>query len=141
MRMRTLATAVLPMALLTTALTIPLAAGPALADGGDGGGFLKAGACSAASNWTLEGSRDNGRLEVEFEVDSHRAGQSWDWKLFDNNMRVGAGSATTTSPDGSFQVRRRIADRPGKDVISFQAVNAASGEQCKGSLTIPARPA
>src|SRR3954447_26612700 len=48
--------------------------------GGGGGGdgrVVKTGSCTDGSRWKLKVKNDDGRLEVEGEVDSNTSGQTW----------------------------------------------------------------
>jgi hypothetical protein len=94
------------------------------------------GACSASGTWKLKAKPDDGRLEVEGEVDVNRNGQTWRWKILRNGNVVANGSATTHAPSGSFSVERRIANPAGSDRIGWRATNPATGNTCQGSLTI-----
>ena len=51
------------------------------------------GPCSGTSDWKLKAKADNGRLEVEFEVDQNVAGDTWTVRLKDNGMVFFKGSA------------------------------------------------
>jgi hypothetical protein len=42
---------------------------------------IKRGGCSGSAVWKLKAKPDDGRLEVEGEVDSNRAGQMWRWRI------------------------------------------------------------
>jgi hypothetical protein len=110
-----------------------IAAGPAAAKDGD---VIRRGNCTGATDWKLKAKPDDGRLEVEFEVDSNRNGQTWAVQITDNGVEVFSGNRTTQPPSGSFSVERRIANRAGADTIRARATNARSGETCTGSLTI-----
>jgi len=110
-----------------------IAAGPASAKDGE---VLRRGSCTGASDWKLKAKPDDGRLEVEFEVDSNRNGQTWSVRITDNGVQVFAGNRTTQPPSGSFEVQRRIANRAGTDTIRARATNARTGESCTGSLQI-----
>ena len=103
---------------------------------GGGGGVSTSGACSAASTWKLKASPDNGRLEVEFEVDSNVSGQTWQCILKDNGVAFAKGTAVTQAPSGSFEVRKFTPNQPGTDKIQGLARNQGTGETCKGSLSI-----
>ncbi len=70
------------------------AAPPASAKGGDD--VRRSGRCSAGSTWTMKAKPDDGRIEVDLEVDSNRVGQVWSVVLADNGHRIFAGY----SPDG-----------------------------------------
>jgi hypothetical protein len=126
---------------LAVALPLAIAASvastaPALAKGGTGE-VRKSGVCSPSSSaWKLKAKPDNGRLEVEFEVDSNVVGQTWNWKLFDNNAQVATGTAKTVAPSGSFEVRRLIANKAGTDNLRARATNPATGQVCQGTLSI-----
>ncbi|NHA68309.1 hypothetical protein [Phycicoccus flavus] len=93
------------------------------------------GACSAGATWKLTAKADDGRVEVELEVDSGRRGQTWAWSLADNGVRVRSGSATTTAPSGSFTVERRIPDRAGSDTVTARATHA--GQTCRARVVLP----
>ncbi|MGI8699948.1 MAG: hypothetical protein ACR2JU_01860 [Nocardioidaceae bacterium] len=97
-------------------------------------GRRRPGSCSGHSNWKLKAKADDGRLEVEAEVDSNVNGQVWDWKIKDNGMLAAKGSSRTTAPSGSFEVHRRIANQAGTDKITFKATNPGTGERCKGTV-------
>ena len=100
--------------------------------GGGGGRVVKTGSCTDGAHWKLKVKSDNGRLEVEGEVDSNVSGQTWSWKLKDNGSVAASGSAKTGGRSGSFSVERRITDRAGTDKVTFRATH--SGEVCKGSI-------
>ena len=96
---------------------------------------IRQGSCAGASDWKLKASPEDGRIEVEGEVDSNVTGQKWNWKLLHDGKASARGTATTTGRSGSFEVRRLMVDSAGKDRIGFRAKNAKSGEVCRGSLT------
>jgi len=110
-----------------------LVAGGAPAQAKDGD-VIKRGSCSGASDWKLKASPDNGRIEVEGEVDSNRNGQTWRWRILHNGTVSAKGTATTVAPSGSFSVRRLVVDAAGTDRIGWRATNPATGETCTGSL-------
>jgi hypothetical protein len=113
-----------------------LAVPAASAKGGHPGTLKIRGVCSQQSTSKLKLSRDNGRIEVEFEVDQNRNGVPWKVTLRRNGTRVASLTAKTRAPSGSFEIRRLIADRPGADRISARATRA-SGEACTASGTAP----
>ena len=123
-------------AALLLPLTVAAAVGIATPAHAKDGEVRKAGACSGNSTWKLKAAPDNGRLEVAFEVDSNRVGQTWNWRLVDNGTAVASGQATTVAPSGSFEVKRFIANKAGADTIRGAARNPATGETCVGTLTI-----
>jgi hypothetical protein len=126
---------------IATALALGLlGSGVALAPGasahsGGGGGVRAGGTCAAHGSWKLKAKPDDGRLEVEAEVDVNRAGQHWHWTIKRNGNVVRSGTATTKAPSGSFSVNRSLTNSAGTDRITFRAVNAAKSNSCHGSVT------
>jgi hypothetical protein len=117
---------VLTLAALTA---IPL---PAMAKDGD---VIRRGGCSDAASWKLKASPEDGRIEVEGEVDSNVNGQTWKWRLVHNGSVTAKGTATTSGPSGSFDVERTVVNLKGDDNLKFRAHNPSTDETCVGSLT------
>jgi hypothetical protein len=115
--------------LMLSALLIGGSAVPTLAKDGD---VIRRGACSGASDWKLKLSEQNGRIEVEYEVDQNHVGDTWRVRLRHNDDLVFAGKRTTKAPSGSFQVRILQRNRAGDDVFRGRAVNLRTGEICGG---------
>jgi hypothetical protein len=109
--------------------------GAAQAKGGGGQEVRTSGSCSAASDWKLKAKSDDGRLEVELEVDSNRVGQTWQVSMSDNAVRFFSGSRVTQAPSGSFEVEKRVANKAGADRITAVATNPTSGERCSAALS------
>jgi hypothetical protein len=97
---------------------------------------IRTGSCSGASDWKLKAKPDNGRLEVEFEVDQNINNRTWNVKLKKNGNVFWQGQRTTHAPSGSFSVTKFTGNPAGTDTIVGRAVNPATGEVCQGSLTI-----
>lgn len=95
---------------------------------------IRTGACTNASDWKLKAKADNGRIEIEFEVDTPKIGQTWSVKIKKNGNVIFRGARTTQAPSGSFTVRRLTSNPPGTDTIVGRAVNRVTGEICRGSL-------
>lgn len=95
---------------------------------------IRRGSCSGATDWKLKASPENGRIEVEGEVDSNRNGQSWNWSIRHDGDVSAQGTATTHAPSGSFEVRRVLVNAAGQDSIGWRARNPNTGEVCRGSL-------
>ena len=127
--MKTLA---LATAAITATVGLGLAAAPAHAAEDD---RERTGSCSGSTRWEIKAGPDDGRMEVEAEIDSNRAGQSWRWKLKRDGKLVDRGTSTTRGASGSFDVERRVANGPGTDRFVFRAVNRASGEVCVARVT------
>jgi|SRR5215213_5359444 len=118
------------LALVTVATLLPAAS--ASANDAD---VIKRGSCSGRADWKLKASPEDGRIEVEGEVDSTRAGQTWDWKIKHNGSLSFSGTKITQAPSGSFEVRRTLVNLAGDDRIVFRAENRNSGQVCRGALT------
>lgn len=97
---------------------------------------IRSGSCSANSGWTLKLSHENGRIEVEFEVDSHVNGKTWHVQIRENDSLIFSGDRVTQAPDGSFEVRKLAPETSGTDSFRARAVNAATGETCLGKASI-----
>jgi hypothetical protein len=105
-------------------------------DGSSGSGgddddrVIRTGGCSGGADWKLKVKTDDGRLEVEGEVDSNVSGQRWAWTLRHNGSVSDRGVGTTTGRSGSFDVERKIVDLAGTDRVTFRAVR--DGQVCRG---------
>ena len=90
----------------------------------------RTGSCSEGARWDLKVKTDDGRLEVEGEVDSNRNGQNGAWKIRHNGSVSARGTKTTSGPSGSFSVERRVVNLQGTDKIVFVARHG--GQTCRG---------
>ena len=112
-------------------LTLSVAgAAPAFAKDGD---VIRRGACSGASDWKLKLSPENGKIEVEYEVDSNKVGQTWQVRIVKNGNVIFRGARETKGASGSFTVRLVTANTAGDDVFRARATHA--DEVCAGSAT------
>ena len=117
--------------LALTGLTIA----PAVAGDDDDNRVERNGSCSAGTDWKIKAKADDGRIEVEAEIDSNKVGQSWSWKFKDNGTVFATGTSTTTAPSGSFEVKRKPANKAGTDNFVFRAVHPKSGEVCRATVS------
>jgi len=113
-------------------LLIGGAAMPVLAKDGD---VIRRGVCTGPSDWKLKLSEENGRIEVEYEVDQNRVGDVWQVRIRHDGGLVFAGKRTARAPSGSFEVRLVQRNRGGNDVFRARAVNLRTGETCGGGAT------
>ena len=104
------------------AATVLTGPAPAYAKGGDA--IRSSSACSTGVI-KLKAKHDDGRIEVEVEVDTNRRGQVWSLTLKDNRVTVWQGRRTTRAPSGSFSVHQRIANRAGTYVITVRATRGS----------------
>jgi hypothetical protein len=124
----------LALSMVTVAVTA-LTALPALPAAAKDGDVIRRGACEGSTNWKLKAGPEDGRIEVEGEIDSNRTGQTWRWRLRHNGDLTASGTKTTKGPSGSFEVRRVLVNLSGPDRIVFRARNLRSGEVCRGTVT------
>jgi hypothetical protein len=111
-------------------------AGLAAADRGGGGSEVRReGSCSGSAHWKLKVKPDDGRLDVELEVDANRNGQSWRWRILHEGFVSYHGTRKTRPPSGSFSVERQLVDMAGADVVGFRAKRPATGQTCRGHLS------
>jgi hypothetical protein len=131
--MNTILSRSLTTAVAAAALAAPLAfAAPASASHGGGTAIRNSGHCVGGGVFELKAKHDDGRIEVEYEIDTNRAGQSWHYKLTDNGVLVASGTAKTLAPSGSFTVHRSIKNRVGKDTI--RARGTFGSRSCGGTV-------
>jgi hypothetical protein len=107
---------------------------PTAAAKDDDGEVERSGSCTGASNWKLKAKPDDGRLEVEFEVDQNKNGVGWHVVLKRNGKKVREANRVTQGPSGSFSYEKRIGNPAGTDKIVGKAKR--DGERCRGSLRI-----
>jgi hypothetical protein len=98
------------------------------------GDVLVRGSCTNASSSKLKLSPEDGRIEVEFEVDQNRNGVRWSIVLRRPARVVFRGTRITRGPSGSFELRRVVADAAGGDRIIARGTSP-SGEVCRAAAT------
>ena len=116
---------VLTLAFALTSTTV------ASAKGGDD--VRVRGTCTQSSTAKLKLSREDGRIEVEFEVDQNRNGVPWKVTLRRNGSLVASATATTRGPSGSFELRRLVSGA--RETVTATATRA-SGERCTARASI-----
>ena len=104
---------------------------PAHASGGDSTRVIKTGSCDGA-RWKIKAQEDDGRIEVEAEIDSNRSGERWSWRLRHDGTVAARGTSRTSGRSGSFEVERQTVDRPSTDVFRFRASHA--GQTCVAKI-------
>lgn len=120
------------LAALAVMLAVAVAAAPAaFAKDGD---LRVSGTCTRSSTVKLKLSDEDGRLEVEFEVDQNRNGVPWKVVLRRNGTLVTSATAVTRAPSGSFELRRVLA-RAGATTRIAARAKSPSGETCTVSAS------
>ena len=95
------------------------------------GDVIRRGNCTGSTDWKLKLSEEDGRIEVEFEVDQNRNGVSWNVRLFQNGSQIARATRVTRGPSGSFEFRKVAPNTAGTDSFRARATRA-SGEVCIG---------
>jgi hypothetical protein len=117
---------------LVTAFVLLVPAGIASAGQND---VIREGSCAAASDWKLKVSPENGRLEVEFEVDQNVSGDRWRVGIRHDGDLAFRGIRTTTGASGSLGIRIVENDVAGPDAFRARARNLSTDELCVGGAT------
>ena len=117
---------------LVAAFVLLVPAGIAAAGQND---VIREGSCGNASDWKVKVSPENGRLEVEFEVDQNVSGDRWRVRIRHDGDLAFRGTRTTHGASGSFTVRIVENDTAGSDVFRARARNLSTDEVCAGSAT------
>ncbi len=114
---------------LTAVLLSAGAAAPAMANDGD---VRTSGGCAGPAVWKMKASPEDGRIEIEGEIDSNRNGQTWKWTMKHNGTVFARGTRTTAGRSGSFEVRRVTGNRAGTDTFVFNAHRPGTSQACHG---------
>lgn len=120
---------------LTTVLVAALPVATSAAAQASDDEKIRRGSCSGSTDWKIKAKADDGRIEVEGEIDSNHNGQDWNWVLKHNGSVSARGSATTHAPSGSFSVERKTVNAKGVDHFTFRATRPASGEVCVARIS------
>jgi hypothetical protein len=119
-------------AVVLVASAVPaLASAPAHAGGAE---VRNSGSCSGSADWTIKAKPDDGRIEVEAEIDSNTSGQTWHWKLKHDVRLEDRGTKRTRGRSGSFSVTRRTDNNAGADSFKFRATH--NGQVCVARVTL-----
>lgn len=114
------------------ATSLPMLAASASASGGDDDEMIRTGSCSNGASWKIKAKPDDGRIEVEAEIDSNRVGETWAWVLKHNGSVSARGASRTSGRSGSFDVERRTVDAAGTDSFRFRATR--NGAVCVATV-------
>ena len=121
--------------ILLLATAVPVVALPAVADAKGGGAKVTSSkSCVGGGVAKLKASSDNGRIEIEFEVDVNRNNQRWNVAIKRNGAKVYSATKRTAAPSGSFSSHKFISNAAGKDRITAHATGP-NGRSCTVSLS------
>lgn len=91
------------------------------------------GTCANGAEWEIKAKPDDGRIEIEVEIDTDRRGQTWVWVL-QHNGSFSARGVSRTRGGGSFKVERTTVDVSGPDTFSFRATRNQA--VCVATITV-----
>jgi hypothetical protein len=109
---------------------VPAALGAPAKDGD----IRVAGTCTKASSAKLKLSSEDGRIEIEFEVDQNRVGRTWVVVIRQNGAVIRRLTKVTRAPSGSFEARVVTRNRVGADRFVVSA--SRSGETCSARAAV-----
>ena len=117
---------------LLIGLLFLIPASSALAGQGD---VIRQGSCSGRSDWKLKLSPEDGRIEVEFEVDQNVVGDRWRVRIRHDGDVAFRGTRITQGASGSFEVRIVEPNHAGSDAFRARARNLSTGAGCVGGAS------
>jgi hypothetical protein len=106
---------------------------PAMASSRD---VVKTGSCSGRSEWKIKLSPEDRGIEVEFEVDQGRVGDTWRAVVRQNGDVLKRGRRTTRGASGSLEFRAVGDNAAGADRFKARAVNTSTDEICVARASI-----
>jgi hypothetical protein len=112
---------------------------PATSASADGIEREKRGSCDPKGRWELSLDKENGRIEMDYEVTSKPAGQRWKVVIRHDGTKIFDGVKVTQKDDDDLpdlEVERTVNDTSGSDTFKARARNTATGAVCRGSLSI-----
>lgn len=110
-----------------------LPVGTARALGHDDDRVERRGSCTNGARWDIRAEADDGRIEVDAEIDTSRTGRRWAWVLKHNGSVSARGTSRTRAPSGSFEVERYSIDLSGTDTFRFRA--SRKGARCVATIS------
>jgi hypothetical protein len=120
---------------LAAALSLAVIGGPTAASANDRD-VIRRGGCSGRADWKLKLSPEDGRIEVEFEVDQNVNGRPWRVTLKRDGNQFFQGVRTTGGRSGSFELRRVTSNGRGPDRFVAFARALDGGQTCRGAATV-----
>lgn len=93
----------------------------------------KRGSCGPNAFYDADLERDDGRLEMSFEIDGARAGEKWNVAMKQNGDRV-LKQVFTTDREREIDVERNLTDNRGVDTVKVTAKKVGGGGKCTVTL-------
>src|SRR5262249_3588905 len=106
-------------------LALAVAGVPVPAGGGHSAAGRAAASCGHGAPGKLKVKRDEGALEVEFELEhSRRPGARWRVVVVHEHRVVWRGSAHARGRNAGFEIERRVRDFAGADRVTVRATDS-----------------
>ncbi|MCB1131122.1 MAG: hypothetical protein KDN05_08335 [Verrucomicrobiae bacterium] len=127
----------LPFRSLTAGTLLFVAASllPSVSDAKDGD-VITRGRCPGGVKTKLKASPENGRVEVEYEIDQARPGDRWR-VVIKSNGRTILRTVRKVNSAGNVEVRKLAANASGTETIRVRGKNLRTGHSCTLSLKVP----
>jgi hypothetical protein len=117
-------------------LALAVAGVPVPAGGGHNAEVRAVASCGHGASAKLKVKRDDGALEVEFELEHSRTpGARWRLVLVHEHRVAWRGSARARGRSGGFEISRRVRDYAGPDRVTVRATDPR-GLSCSASATL-----
>ena len=123
--------------LTATAATASLLALPAVALSASPAAAVQNQKSCAGANVKLEAERDDGRHEVQVDIDNGQRGERWRVKLFQNGDRFVNVVRTVGGDDRDIDLDRDRRNTAGTDTYKLRAKNLRTGGACTLRVTLP----
>jgi hypothetical protein len=121
---------------ILASLALAAAGVPVPAGGGHDAEVRAAASCGHGASAKLKVKRDDGALEVEFELEHSRTpGARWRLVLVHEHRVSWRGSAHARGRNAGFEVSRRVRDFAGPDRVTVRATDPR-GLSCSASATL-----
>jgi hypothetical protein len=122
--------------LTATAATASLLALPAVALSASPAAAVQNQKSCAGANVKLEAERDDGRHEVQVDIDNGQRGERWRVKLFQNGDRFVNVVRTVGGDDRDIDLDRDRRNTAGADTYKLRAKNLRTGGACTLRVTL-----
>lgn len=109
---------------------------PAFAHDNHDHGITRQSACGGGVKSKLSASPENGRIEVEYEVDNAQPGDDWRI-LIRRNGAIILRTQKRINAAGDAKVRVLTRNGSGKERISATATRIGGGGSCRANLVVP----
>jgi hypothetical protein len=96
---------------------------------------IRRGSCSGGTDWKYKAKADDGRIEVEYEVDQNRSGDRWRVKLWHDGNRFFKDTRVTGGASGSFDIERKVNNHEGVDRFRARVRNIRTDGVCGGKVS------